>query len=216
MTLTSIKNNPTLGLDYPKLPNKKHIFLSLEEVKRLFDAIEKLDEKFKARNHCILTIFLNTGIRLSELTSLNLDSIRSDFSYLSVIGKGNSERFIPLNESCKQSLKRYLDERPPFDKIKSCSKNALFLNKNYTRLTPRGVQDIIKKLIALADLPDYITVHKLRHTFATHLYETGAVDVLELQQLLGHKDIGTTKIYTHITQERLRYAVEKSPFNNHK
>jgi len=167
----SITNNPTIVLEYPKLPNKKHIFLSLEEVERLFEAVERLDPKFKIRNNCILTIFLNTGIRLSELTSLNLDCIRSDFSYLSVIGKGNSERFIPLNESCKQSLKQYLNQRPANDKIKPCSKNALFLSKNNSRLTQRAVQDIINKLISLADLPNYITVHKLRHTFATHLYE---------------------------------------------
>lgn len=210
----NITSNPVLGLEYPKAPQKKHIYLSLDEVNRLFKALENMNKDFMLRNKCILTLFLNTGIRLSELTSLDLSSIRSDFSYLSVIGKGDVERFVPLNKSCQEVLKQYLEHRPQNTKLKANSKNALFLSKNYTRLTPRAVQNMFKDLVKLADLPHYITIHKLRHTFATHLYNTGAVDVLELQQLLGHKDISTTKIYTHVSQERLMYAVEKSPFNS--
>ncbi|MGF7185948.1 site-specific recombinase XerD [Desulfitispora alkaliphila] len=209
----SIKTDPTVGIEYPKMPKKKHIFLSMDEVERLFAAVNETDSKFKMRNKCILILFLNTGMRLSELTALDLDSIRSDFTYLSVIGKGNAERFIPLNEACKKALLDYLKERPRNEKIKPNSQNAIFLSKNYSRMTPRAVQNILKDLIKKADLPDYITVHKLRHTFATHLYDSGAADVLELQQLLGHKDISTTKIYTNISQERLKHAVDKSPFN---
>ena len=208
-----LKNNPVFDLEYPKKPERKPIFLTVSDVKKLLEALKRMNKRFYVRNRCMIILLLNTGIRLSELVNLDLDSIRDDFSYLSIIGKGDKERFVPLNNTCKLVLKKYLEVRPSPSDIKPNSQNALFISRNYNRISIKGVHDIIKEAVRLASLPKYLSTHKLRHTFATHMYEVGAADVLSLQELLGHDDITSTKIYTSVSSEKLRNAVNRSPFN---
>lgn len=188
-------------LETPKIPKRIPKYLSLEESVRLLIASE-----YSPRNHCIITVFLNCALRLSELISINIDQVTTDT--LSVIGKGNKERKIFLTPATKQAITNWMKVR---NEIYTTT-NALFITKNGTRMTGRSVQDVVKSCIQKAGLEHKnISVHKLRHTAATLMYQYGHVDIRSLQQILGHESIATTEIYTHVDDSQLRSAVNANP-----
>jgi len=202
-----IDHNPAAELDSPKLGKTLPKYLELNESKALLDAVEGDNAE---RDYLILTLFLNCGLRLSELVGINIRDIRNNS--LTVTGKGNKQRKIYLNNACVDALNKYLEVRP-HDNVKD--QEALFLNKNKGRLGQRGVQNIVKKYMDMAgiDTSEYST-HKLRHTAATLMYKYGNVDIRVLQEILGHTNLSTTEIYTHLDDERLRSAVDKNPLSN--
>lgn len=200
------KNNPAKDLDSPKIGKSLPRHLDLESSFALLESANGVNK----RDYCMLTLLLNCGLRVSELISINISDIKK--STLTVIGKGNKERTIYLNEACINAINDYLAERPK-DKVKD--RNALFLNKNKARIGARGVQLTVKKYLELAGLDtEKYSTHKLRHTAATLMYKHGNVDIRALQEILGHENLSTTEIYTHIDSERLRDAVNKNPLAN--
>jgi site-specific recombinase XerD len=201
-----ITSNPAENLDSPKIGKSLPKYLDLESSLALLEAAAGVN----LRDYCMLTLLLNCGLRVSELVGINLSNVKS--TTLTVIGKGNKERTVYLNAACKAALENYLQTRPK-DLVKD--RDALFLNKNKERIGVRGVQLIVKKYLTLAglDAQKYST-HKLRHTAATLMYKHGNVDIRALQDILGHENLSTTEIYTHIDSERLRDAVNKNPLAN--
>lgn len=196
--------NPAKELESPKLGKRIPKYLNVDESKQLLNAI---DGDNKERDFAIITLFLNCGLRLSELISINLSQIKDD--KLTVIGKGNKERTVYLNHASKMALNEYLRVRPK-ENVKD--KNALFLSERKKRISPRSIQYIVKKYLAAAGLDtDKISPHKLRHTAATLMYQYGNVDIRSLQEILGHESVATTEIYTHINKEQLKDAVNKNP-----
>ena len=203
--------NPAQDLETPKLGKRMPKYLSLEESKKLLDVTQNEDNRNNIRDYAIITLFLNCGMRLSELVNINITDIDFSESKMTVIGKGNKERTIYLNKACMKAIKDYLSIRP-HDRVKNDSRDALFLSERKERISNRSVQDIVKKELLRAglDIKKY-SVHKLRHTAATLMYQYGDVDIRALQELLGHESISTTEIYTHVNDERVRNAVENNP-----
>lgn len=203
-----ISTNPIIDLEIPSVKNKLPKYLSLENS---IELLSKVDGDFAVRNYCILTLFLNCGMRLSELVGLNLRDISFDNFTMRLLGKGNKERIIYLNDACINSLNNYLKVRP----IVTSEQNALFLSKRNTRISKRRVQQIVEESLLAAGLSNEgITTHKLRHTAATLMYQHGNVDPLVLKEILGHKSIATTEIYTHLSNENLKKAADSSPLSN--
>lgn len=202
-----LDSDPMANLDTPKLKKSLPKYLSIDESKCLLAAV---DGKNKERDYCIITLFLNCGMRLSELVGLNLNSIKSNNTMV-VTGKGNKERTVYLNEACLSALQSYLAVRPRDGVI---DRDALFLSGRKKRISPKTVQYIIKTDLAKAGLggAGYST-HKLRHTAATLMYQTGNVDVLTIKEILGHENLNTTQIYTHTSKDLLREAVESNPLS---
>jgi site-specific recombinase XerD len=207
-----ISYNPTLELESPKIHSRNPVYLTLSESKSLLNAVEGAN---KERDYCILILFLNCGMRLSELVGINLSKFRDDT--LSIIGKGNKERTVYLNEICIQAIKNYLPIRnSQLSKVKASEDlDALFLSRHKKRIDKRTVEILVKKYIKKADLDsNKYTPHKLRHTAATLMYKYGDVDIRSLQQILGHENVSTTQIYTHVDDEKLRRAVKSNPLND--
>ena len=206
-----LDENPLQELDAPKIKKTLPKYLTLEES---LDLLKSVDGKFKERDYCILTLFLNCGMRLSELVGINLKDIDFDDNKLNVIGKGNKERTIYLNNACIKAIKEYLSIRPK-EGVKFDSREALFLSEQKRRISNRTVQYIVKEELRLAGIDqNKYSVHKLRHTAATLMYKYGQVDIRALQELLGHESISTTEIYTHVDSEQIRNAVENNPLAN--
>lgn len=206
--------NPAQDLETPKLGKRMPRYLSLEESKKLLNVSQDDTDRNSIRDHAIITLFLNCGMRLSELVGINISNIDFSESRMTVIGKGNKERTIYLNKACMNALKDYLSIRP-HDKVKNDSRDALFLSERKERISNRTVQNIVKNELARAGLDTTkYSVHKLRHTAATLMYQYGDVDIRALQELLGHESISTTEIYTHVNDERVRNAVENNPLAN--
>jgi site-specific recombinase XerD len=206
-----LADNPTSDLERPKIDKRNPIYLTLEESKRLLNSIDS-DNKHQKRDLCIITLFLNCGLRLSELCSINITSIKEDT--LTIIGKGNKERTVYLNNACLKAISQYIIERNTMD-ILSEHRDALFVSERKCRINKRTVERIVKKYIRHADLDkDKYTPHKLRHTAATLMYKHGNVDIRSLQKILGHENISTTQIYTHVDDEQLRQAVNSNPLSN--
>lgn len=202
-----IEKNPFENLELPKTKKSLPKYLTLEQSVAL---LESVDGKYQARDYCILTLFLNCGLRLSELVALNCSDIRSD-NTMRVTGKGNKERTIYLNNSCIESINEYLKVRP-HEGIKD--RDALFISRQMNRISPKTVQHIVKTFLNKSGLADQgYSVHKLRHTAATLMYQHGNVDVLLLKSLLGHENLSTTEIYTHVVDEQLKQAVDSNPLN---
>ena len=202
-----IDENPMQELESPKAKKSLPKYLTLEESLNLLNSI---DGKFKERDYCIITLFLNCGLRLSELVNLNYGDIRSDNS-MRVTGKGNKERIIYLNDMCIDAINEYMKVRP-VDGVKD--KYALFLSSRKTRISPKTVQHIVKTFLDKAGLGDQgFSTHKLRHTAATLMYQQGNVDVLLIKEILGHENLSTTEIYTHIVDSQLKDAVSSNPLN---
>ena len=205
--------NPAQNLETPKLDKRLPKYLSLDESKMLLN-ITGEETRNKERDYAIITLFLNCGMRLSELVGINIKDIDFSECKLNVIGKGNKERTIYLNKSCINSINDYLKVRPR-DGLKYNSKDALFLSERKERISNRSVQYIVKQELHKAGLDTKkYSVHKLRHTAATLMYQYGNVDIRALQELLGHESIATTQIYTHVNNTQIRNAVENNPLAN--
>ena len=203
-----IERNPTSGLEAPKLEKRLPKYLNLDESVALLHSV---DGEFKERDFAIISLFLNCGLRLSELVGINLEHIKGDT--LSVIGKGNKERSVHLNKACLDAIETYLRVRP-VDKVKGDDRRALFLSKRFKRISPRMVEIMVKQYIIEAGLdPKKYTPHKLRHTAATLMHKHAGVDIRTLQQVLGHETIATTQIYTHIDSDEVKSAIDNNPLN---
>lgn len=204
-----LPSNPAKNLDAPKTKKSLPKYLTLEESQKLLSVI---DGKFKERDFAIITLFLNCGMRLSELVSMNYSDIRSDGTVV-ITGKGNKERTIYLNQACIDAITEYMKVRPN-DKVKD---RALFISSRYQRISNRMVETMVQKYLEKAGLGGRgLSVHKLRHTAATLMYQHGNVDVLVLKEILGHENLGTTEIYTHIQSDASKQAVESNPLANEK
>ncbi len=221
ITTNMLKINPAQNLETPKLNKRLPRYLTLEDSEKLLTITADDEEnKNKERDFAIITLFLNCGLRLSELVGINISDIRFDECMLTVIGKGNKERSIYLNDSCIQAINAYLGIRKSA-LAKKDSKNsdkALFLSSYKQRISKRTVENVVSRELQKAglDTTKYST-HKLRHTAATLMYKYGQVDIRALQELLGHQSISTTEIYTHVDNEEVRNAVNSNPlakFNN--
>lgn len=207
-----IESNPMTDLELPTVKNKLPKFLSLDDSVKL---LESIDSKNKTRDYCIILLFLNCGMRLSELVGLNLEDYSKANRTLRLFGKGSKERIIYLNDSCIEALDDYINNARPNETAKD--KNAIFLSANKTRINKRRVQQIVEESLSRAGLANTgITTHKLRHTAATLMYQYGGVDTLVLKEQLGHKSVGTTEIYTHLSNENLKAAAESNPLANKK
>ena len=205
-----LEENPIQELEIPALKKSLPKYLSLEQSLELLSHVDSSSPK---RDYCMITLFLNCGIRLSELVGLNLSSVHFAAKTMTVLGKGNKERLLSLNNACIRSLEEYLKERSQIKSIKD--KNALFLSSRGTRITARRVQQIIQRSLEQAGLAGQgFSTHKLRHTAATLLYQQGGVDIRVLQQMLGHVNLGTTEIYTHTSSQQLKEAAESSPLKD--
>ena len=204
--------NPAQNLENPKIGKRLPKYLTLEESKNLLKVVKNEDAKFKERNYAIITLFLNCGLRLSELVGIDLNHIDFQNEKLTVLGKGNKERTIYLNKACMNALQEYIKVRPQAS-IKHDDRNALFISERKERISQRMVQEIVKSYLAKAGLDKYST-HKLRHTAATLMYQHGNVDIRALQELLGHESISTTEIYTHVNNQQIRSAVDSNPLAN--
>lgn len=204
-----IEHDPCKDLDIPVPKAALPKFLSLNESLRLLDASDRSDSE---RDYCIITIFLNCGIRLSELIGINISDIDFYENRMKVLGKGRKERMVYLNDACIDALNKYLEVRK--SNKKAASEPALFISNQNKRISKRRVQQIVENTLAAADLNGKgITTHKLRHTAATLMYQYGDADVLTLKELLGHASVSTTEIYTHLNNESVRNAVESNPLS---
>jgi site-specific recombinase XerD len=197
-----IDNNIAEELETPKLPKRIPKYLTLEESVRLLIQ----SKTSSTRDNCIITIFLNCALRVSEVVNLNIDQVNSDI--ICLIGKGNKERKIFITPAVKRALSEWMQIRSTLN----VNTNALFISRNNRRITTRAIQNIVKKHVIAAGLsPEFISPHKLRHTSATLMYKYGHVDIRSLQQILGHECISTTEIYTHIDETQLHAAVNANP-----
>lgn len=217
ITTNMIPNNPAQNLETPKLNKRLPKYLTLEDSEKLLNvSANDEDNKNKERDFAIITLFLNCGLRLSELVGINISDIKFDDYRLTVIGKGNKERTIYLNKACVDAINSYLSVRP--NNAKKDFKNsdkALFLSGYRQRISKRTVENVVARELQKAglDTTKYST-HKLRHTAATLMYKYGQVDIRALQELLGHQSISTTEIYTHVDNEQVRNAVESNPLSH--
>ena len=191
----------------------------MEESKSLLSAAQAVSTNERQnrnieRDYAIITLFLNCGMRLSELVGIDITDIDFSENRMTVIGKGNKERTIYLNKACINAINSYLRVRP-HDVSKIEDKNALFLSERHERIANRTVQYVVKEELRKAGIDsNKYSVHKLRHTAATLMYQYGNVDIRALQELLGHESISTTEIYTHVANEQVRAAVESNPLAN--
>ncbi len=202
-----IEVNPTAELDSVKINKLLPKHFTLDDSLSL---LESVDSRNSTRDYCILTLFLNCGMRLSELVGINTTDIQKD--KLTVIGKGGKERLIYLNDACLEAIEAYLPDR---NKIKVCArdKNALFVSERGSRISRRTVQYSVEKYVKKIGLdPRKYTTHKLRHTAATLMHQSG-VDIRVLQEILGHKQLSTTEIYTHVSNDSLKEAVKNNPLS---
>lgn len=200
-----LQKNPVAAIDSPKTKKTLPRYLSLDESAKLLMSIEGSN---KERDYCIITLFLNCGLRISELAGLDIADIRADS--LRVLGKGGKERVVYLNDACAEAINDYLLVRRS---IKAVDKNAMFLSSRRTRITKSTIHYLVKSHLAQAGLDANIySSHKLRHTAATLMLRNG-VDVRTLQELLGHEHLNTTQIYTHVESDSLREAARLSPLS---
>ncbi len=224
-----LPENPAKEVETPKINKRLPKYLTINESQKLL-SMAKEDNKNQysrlknpnkeltdhqkslgVRDYAICTLFLNCGMRLSELVGIDINHIKFDDAVLTVIGKGNKERTVYLNKACMNAIKEYLKIRP---NITGPDNDALFLSERKKRISRRMVQTAVTEYLEAAGLKGYST-HKLRHTAATLMYQNG-VDVRALQEILGHENIGTTEIYTHVDNYQIRQAVENNPLANFK
>ncbi len=209
------ENNPAINIESPKLKKQLPKHLSVDECHDLLDSVTSdTESKSRERDYAILTLFLNCGIRLSELAGINMTDLDKELRSMRVVGKGSKERVVYLNDACQFALSAYLPIR-----MKTPAKNkgeaALFLSRRGERISVKTVQWMVKKYLGAAGLEykNYST-HKLRHTAATLMYQTGEVDIRVLKDILGHEQLNTTQIYTHVSNENMESAMSKNPLSS--
>lgn len=207
-----LEENPAVNIESPKKKQALPKYLSLEESLDLLNAI-KTDKESKTvtRDFAIITLFLNCGMRLSELVGININDVDRQLRSLSVTGKGNKQRIVYLNDACREALGDYMEERLSEKHIKS-NTPALFLSSREQRISAKTVQWLVYKYLDMAGLESkHYSVHKLRHTAATLMYQTGNVDVRVLKDILGHEQLNTTQIYTHVSNRSMEEAMQQNP-----
>lgn len=201
-----LDENPVQDLDSPKIPKSLPRYLTLAESQALLSAV---DSRHKQRDYCIICLFLNCGLRISEIVGLNISDIRAD--NLRIRGKGDKERVVYLNDATAAAINDYLTVRRSIDAI---DRSALFLSNRRTRMSREAVHSMVKKSLLKAGLDETkYSAHKLRHTAATLMLQNG-VDVRTLQELLGHEHLNTTQIYTHVDNSELRGAASANPLGH--
>ena len=206
------EKNIAADIESPKLKKSLPKYLTEKESIDLLTAVaEDKTSKSRTRDFCIITLFLNCGMRLSELVGINLSDIASDLGSLRVTGKGNKERMIYLNGACQRAIAEWIVARQN-EKTTIKDKNALFISNRGTRISNQMVQKTVEKYLKLAGLGNRkLSTHKLRHTAATLLYQKGGVDVLTLKEILGHEQLSTTQIYTHVSNKEVERAASLHP-----
>ena len=198
-----LETNPVEGLDTPKTTKSLPRYLTLEESRALLDAVDGVNRE---RDYCIICLFLNCGLRISEIVGLNVGDVRSD--NLRILGKGNKERMVYLNEACQAAIEDYKQVR---SRMVDSSEGAFFVSNRRHRMDRQTVHAMVKRTLLKAGLdPDKYSSHKLRHTAATLMLQNG-VDVRTLQEVLGHEHLNTTQIYTHVDNSELRVAAQANP-----
>lgn len=207
--VNKLEHNPITELETPKTKKSLPKYLTLEQSMDLLHAVEG---PYQSRDYCIITLFLNCGMRLSELVNINLHDINHKEHVMRITGKGNKERLVYLNDACMDAIKTYLKHRPADGLI---DREALFISRERKRISPKTVQAMVNKYLEKIGLggPGY-SVHKLRHTAATLMYQYGEVDIRVLKDILGHENLGTTEIYTHISDEQMKKASNSNPLSN--
>jgi tyrosine recombinase XerC len=196
-----LKTNPITSLSSPKQEKHLPLFLTGEEVTKLITAVQPKDER-GLRDRAVLETFYSTGIRVSELVGLKIQDVDFIGGVIKVLGKGKKERIVPLGDIAIAAIRAYLEKRKK-------QQEALFLNKSGKRITDRGIRNIVGKYIRMASIKRGVSCHTLRHSFATHLLNRGA-DLRSVQELLGHVNLSTTQIYTHLTTDRLKSVYDKA------
>ena len=210
------ENNPCANIETPKKKKQLPKHLSVDESLELLDAVRQdKDSKSVVRDYTIITLFLNCGMRLSELAGLNISDISEDKRSIRVVGKGAKERIIYLNDACRAALDEYLPSRIAVKSPKE--QNALFLSGHgrFNRLSVKTIQWMVNKYLERAGLENkHYSTHKLRHTAATLMYQTGEVDIRVLKDILGHEQLNTTQIYTHVSNKGMEDAMSKNPLSS--
>jgi site-specific recombinase XerD len=208
-----IPENPASQLDSPKLSKKLPRYLEIQDSK---DLLTSIDGDHKERDYCMIVLFLNCGMRVSELVGIDLNDVDRDFRSLTVTGKGNKQRIVYLNTACKEALSDYYTERMS-ERYINLTTRALFLSNRDQRISVKTVQWLVYKYLELAGLESkHYSVHKLRHTAATLMYQSGNVDVRVLKDILGHEQLNTTQIYTHVSNRSMEEAMEHNPLATQK
>lgn len=199
-----IKTNPILMLSSPKLDKHLPSFMTEEEVSKLIESAFAKNEKdlLGLRDRAVLEVFYSSGLRISELAGLNLEDVDFISGIVKIRGKGKKERIAPIGEAALTAIRKYLDRRKK-------QADAVFLNKNSRRITTRGIRNIVVKYLRVAGIKPGVSPHTFRHSFATHLLNRGA-DLRTVQELLGHANLSTTQIYTHLTTEKLKSVYDKA------
>ena len=200
-----IKTNPISAVSTPKLDRVLPKFLDVEKMLKLVQS-PPADKISGLRDRAVLETLYSTGIRVSELVGLDVDDVDFISGVIKVMGKGSRERIVPIGEPALAAMRRYIDKRG-MDKVRD--KDAVFLNKSGRRLTDRSIRRIVDKYVRSLSVSEKISPHSLRHSFATHLLDRGA-DLRSVQELLGHMNLSTTQIYTHVTMERLKSVYDKA------
>ena len=198
-------------INFLESPQKKKSLPKYLTLDQSLTILNNVEGKNKERDYCILTLFLNCGLRLSELVGINISHIK-DNDTLVVLGKGNKERTVYLNRSCLEAISSYIAVRPKDGVI---DRDALFLSNQKKRISKQTVQKMVESNLAKNGLSGMgLSTHKLRHTAATLMYQHGGVDPIQLKEILGHENLSTTEIYTHIHDEQLKNAIDSNPLNN--
>lgn len=207
-----INSNVSEKLSNPKISQRQPVYLTLTETERLLDTINNEKNEFlRSRDLAIVFTFLTTGMRLSELVSINITDIVND--HFNIIGKGNKERTVYLTDNCLQLIYSYIIVRAKYIGDKDI--DALFISTRKKRISNRAVQSTIDKYLKKAGFDTSVySTHKLRHTAATLMYKYGNVDIRALKDILGHSNVSTTQIYTHLDDDDLKNAVNKNPLSN--
>lgn len=211
--LRDLTQNPVRDIESPKIEKTLPKFLTLEESVALLNAVASdAESKTRSRDYAIITLFLNCGMRLSELAGINLSDMNPSLEMLTVIGKGAKQRTVYLNSACRDALHAYFPERGGGKEIPPSESDALFLSSRNQRISVKTVQWMVYKYLDAAGLGyKRLSVHKLRHTAATLMYQSGEVDIRVLKDILGHEQLNTTQIYTHVSDEHMKNAMEKNP-----
>lgn len=212
-----IDENPAANIETPKRESTLPKFLSIEESILLLEAVKNdRESKSRTRDFAIITLFLNCGMRVSELVGIDIDDVDREFRSLSVTGKGNKQRIVYLNSACRSALSDYFMERVSEAHVKADT-HALFLSNREQRISVKTVQWLVYKYLEMAGLESkHYSVHKLRHTAATLMYQSGQVDVRVLKDILGHEQLNTTQIYTHVSNKNMEDAMENNPLSSQK
>ena len=210
-----INKNPAEDIDGIRGAKTLSKFLTIEEATNLLETVyADAESKTRVRDYSIITLFLNTGMRLSELCGLNIQSFDPEITFVKVLGKGNKERIIYLNHAAREAVMDYMKIRLDPRFIRTSDK-AFFLSSRQTRISPKTVQWVVNKYLSLSGLGTKgYSVHKLRHTAATLMYQSGQVDIRVLKDILGHEQLNTTQIYTHLVSKNLEEAMAKNPLSD--